>query len=84
METSRRSNLTKQRQPKHPKDTEVKVFRFLTHTPERFVYEYRSILFNEYTAKKIASIAMERVNRKAMADRVRVAPSDEGLDIKTV
>ena len=84
METSQRSTLTKQRQPKCSKDTDVKVFRFLTRTPERYVYDYRSILFGEYTETKIAAIATDRVNRKAMADRVRVAPSDEGLDIKTV
>lgn len=84
MESSKlvRQSLAKPRQSTKQSSNQIKTWRFITERPNNPVDYYR--YSNTELKRKIRSIAELRYAKTAMADRTRIAPEADGLDITTL
>lgn len=84
MESSKlvRQSLAKPRQSTKQSTNRIKTWRFITERPHNPVDYFR--YSNMDLKKKIRSMAELRYEKAAMADRTRIAPEADGLDITTL
>lgn len=84
MESSKlvRQSLAKSRQNTKQSSNQAKTWRFITIRPYNPLVFYR--FSNLDLKQKIRSIAERHYTKAAMADRTRIAPESDGLNITTL